>query len=194
MHITVIKKGTAVGLFVLFLAGAVFGAGRPVDPQPLSSTQNWRSIELANGKLERLRTVAFELGKVGESIDVSLRSLPGNHEGHAYRLMEAREQINQAGVLLADLQGMKHQLAPWQQQAIDRIHPIAAQLASHTSAAIHHLNERPHARITSEYTDQLRGIVEHSSAMRQTLNNFLDYADSRGRVQQLETSLEIERS
>ena len=197
MHLTAAKKGTAAGLLVLFLAGAAFGASPLARPQPAAaaaSTQNWRSIQIANDKLERLQTVAGEFRKVGESIDLSLRSLPGNHASHSYKLNEAREKLNRAAVLLADLESMKHELEPWQRQAIERVTPIAAQAAAHTRAAIRHLNERPHARIVPEYTDQLRGIVDHSVAMKRTIDGFLDYADSQNRVQELEASLDIERS
>jgi len=195
MNRTFARKSTAIGLLALFLAGAAFGSSsRPAAALDKSPAENWASVQVATGKLEELRDISGKLRKTGESIDVTLRTLPGHRDSHAYKLRDARQHINAAGVLLADLERMKHQLAPWQRQAVDTITPIAAQLAAHTQAAIVHLNERPHHRFAAEYTANLRGIVDHSVAMKDTVSDFLDYADSKSKVQALETTLDIDRS
>ena len=192
MNLTFAKKTIAIAVLGLFLGGAAFGASPPSvgDPAPTTG-ENWRSIQIASDKLEELQAVSGKLNLVGDSMHASMRTLQSAREGHAYRLNAAREHINQAGRLLADLQGMYPQLAPWQQQAIATITPIASQIAAHTQAAIVHLNERPHARLAPEYTKHLRGIVDHSSSMRETVGNFLEYADAKSKVQVLETKLEI---
>lgn len=192
MNLTFAKKAIAITVLGLFLGGAAFGASPPsVNDSAATAGENWKSIQVASDKLEELQAVSGKLNLVGDSIHSSMRTLQSAREGHAYRLNAARDHINQAGRLLADLQGMYPQLAPWQQQAITTITPIASQIAAHTQAAIVHLNERPHARLAPEYTNHLQGIVDHSSSMRETVGNFLEYADAKGKVQMLETTLEI---
>lgn len=192
MNLTFAKKSIAITVLGLFLGGAAFGASPPsVSDSAPATGENWMSIQIASEKLEELQAVSGKLNLVGDSMHASMRTLQSARDGHAYRLNAARDHINEAGRLLADLQGMYPQLAPWQQQAITTITPIASQIAAHTEAAIVHLNERPAARLAPEYTNHLQGIVDHSNSMRKTVGNFLEYADAKSKVQMLETTLEI---
>ena len=192
MNLKFAKKSIAITVLGLFLGGAAFGASPPsVSDSAPTTGENWRSIQIASDKLEELRAVSGKLSLVGDSMHASMRTLQSARDGHAYRLNAARDRINEAGRLLADLQSMYPELTPWQQQAITTITPIASQIAAHTAAAIVHLNERPTARLAPEYTNHLQGIVDHSNSMRETVGNFLEYADAKSRVQMLETTLEI---
>jgi hypothetical protein len=192
MNLKFAKKSIAVTVLGLFLGSAAFGASPPsVNDSAPTTGENWRSIQIASDKLEELRAVSGKLSLVGDSMHASMRSLQSARDGHAYRLNAARDHVNEAGRLLADLQGMYPELAPWQQQAIKTITPIASQIAAHTEAAIVHLNERPSARLAPVYTGHLQGIVEQSNSMRATVGDFLEYADAKSRVQMLETTLEI---
>jgi hypothetical protein len=192
MNLTFAKKSIAITVLGLFLGGAAFGASPPsVNDSAPTARENWKSIQIASDKLEELRAVSGRLSLVGDSIHASMRTLQSARDGHAYRLNAARDHINKAGRLLADLQSLYPELAPWQQQAITTITPIASQIAAHTEAAIAHLNERPTARLAPEYTNHLQGIVDHSNSMSETVGSFLQYADAKSRVQMLETTLEI---
>ena len=192
MNLKFAKKGIAITVLGLFLGGAAFGASPPSANSPAVTTgENWRSIQIASDKLEELQSVSGKLSLVGDSMHASMQSVQSAREAHAYRLNAAREHINNAGRLLAELQGMYPELAPWQQQAIKRITPIASEIAEHTQAAIVHLNERPAARLAPAYTNHLQGIVDQSNSMRETVGNFLEYADAKSTAQMLETTLEI---
>lgn len=192
MNFTFAKKTIAITVLGLFLGGAAFGASPPPGSDSAPATrENWRSIQIASEKLEELQAVSGKLNLVGDSVHASMRTLQSARDGHAYRLNAAREHINEAGRLLAELQSMYPELASWQQQAIATITPIASQLATHTEAAIVHLSERPDARLAPEYTNHLQGIVDHSNSMQETVGNFLEYADAKSKVQMLETTLEI---
>lgn len=192
MNLKSAKKSIAITVLGLFLGGAAFGASPPsVNNSAPTTGENWRSIQIASDKLEELQAVSGKLSLVGDSIHGSMRTLQSARDGHAYRLDAAREHINEAGRLLADLQGMYAELAPWQQHAITTITPIASEIAAHTEAAIVHLNERPTARLAPEYTSRLQGIVDQSNSMRKAVGQFLDYGDAKSKMQALETTLEI---
>ncbi len=89
---------------------------------------------------------------------------------------------------------MRHTVAPWQQQAIDRIHPVALQLADHTEAAIEHLNENPNLRFVPEYKERLTSIAGHASDMKSTIDNFVEYAETQEKLQNLKNELELASS
>ncbi|HTR45968.1 MAG TPA: hypothetical protein VMM16_01090 [Verrucomicrobiae bacterium] len=195
MSFTFAKRGIAPGVLGLLLAGVGFGASPPpAEIQAQARTENWKSIEKASEKLRELRTISGKLSLSGEALDASTRTHVSSRDGHANRLSLVREHVNAAGKILAELQRMHPELAPWQQQAVDAITPIAARVATHTQAAIVHLNERPHARFVPEYTNHLEGIADHSLSMKETVGKFLDFAEARSKAQALETALEIDRS
>jgi hypothetical protein len=54
-----------------------------------------------------------------------------------------RSQINEAGSLLRDLQSTRRAVRPWQEQSIATVTPVAANVATHTEAAIKHLKGEP---------------------------------------------------
>ena len=190
MNLRFAKKSIAITVLGLFLGGAVFGASPPsVSDSAPTTGENWNSIRIASDRLEELHAVSEKLSLVGDSIQASMRTLQSPRDGHVYRLDGARDHINEAGRLLADLQSMYPELAPWQQEAITTITPIASQIAVHTEAAIVHLNERPTARLAPEYTNHLKGIVDDSNSMRETVGSFLEYADAKSRAH--EATVEI---
>ena len=115
-------------------------------------------------------------------------------QSHASYLTDVRDQINEAGQVLKQLQDMLHKVEPWQQEAINRIHPVALQLAGHTEAAIQHLNENQNLRFVQEYTERLTAIADHALDMKNTLDNFVDYGATQTKLEQLEVELRLSSS
>ncbi len=115
-------------------------------------------------------------------------------ESHAHRLSVVRENVNQIGSRLTRLQDIHHVTSPLQQQTIDRVVPVAAEVASHTQAAIEHLNENRSYLFAPAYTDHLNAIAGGAEEMKASLDNFLDYGSAQGEMQRLEEKLGIAQS
>jgi hypothetical protein len=88
---------------------------------------------------------------------------------HAHQLALAKQHINGIGDRLQNLQAIRNTAAPWQQQAIESIVPVATQLAARTEAAINHLST----------------IAEHSDQMKQSIDVFLDMATTQDKLDSL---------
>ena len=84
--------------------------------------------------------------------------------------------------------------SPWQQQAIDRIVPVAVEVASRTQAAIEHLNENQSYLFAPTYTDHLSTIAEQAGTLNDSANSFAEYGKAQDKLDQLRDKLEIRAS
>jgi hypothetical protein len=107
-----------------------------------------------------------------------------SRESHKSQLNALKDHINSIGERLARLQAIRHVAAPWHQQAIDSVAPVAANLASKTTAAIQHVN-RNNVLWAPDYADLLREISSNSSRLKDTVDVHLDMADTQNRLEQL---------
>ena len=164
----------------LFLASAISAAapaytGNNLPTARVDSHENLRSRQL----LKDLQIVTSELHRDAETLGTFATRPQMSWQSHASYLTDVRDQINEAGQVLKQLQDMLHKVEPWQQEAFNRIHPVALQLAGHTEAAIQHLNENQNLRFVQEYTERLTAIADHALEMKNTLDNFVGYGATR---------------
>ncbi|MGH7182383.1 MAG: hypothetical protein ACREJN_10445 [Nitrospiraceae bacterium] len=135
----------------------------------------------ASRLLKEVRSIAYALNRDAATLE-SYRLSGITWRSHAHRLALAKEHINDIGDRLESLQAMRGSAAPWQQEAIDSIVPVAAQLASRTEAAINYLNENPGQLFVPVYTGHLSAIAGHADWMEQSVDVFLDLARAQDRL------------
>jgi len=135
----------------------------------------------ASRLLREVRTLAHSLDRDAATLD-SYRLKGISWQGHAYRLGLAREQINAIGERLESIQAMQSSVAPWQQEAIDSIVPVAVQLAARTEAAINYLNENQGKLFVPDYTDHLEAIAGHADEMKESVGVFLELASAQEKM------------
>src|SRR5258705_10553467 len=92
--------------------------------------------------LEDIKVQAADLQRDSDELESFSRSNV-SWESHAAELEAIKERINKIGQTIQKLQNMRSSASPWQQEAIDRIIPVAQKLPSNTTAAIEHLNQSP---------------------------------------------------
>jgi hypothetical protein len=143
-----------------------------------------QSSREASRLLTEVRSIAHALNRDAATLE-SYRLAGLTWHSHADRLTLARQHINSIGDRLEGLAGMRDSAAPWQQEAIDSITPVAAQLASRTEAAINHLNENPRQLYAPVYTGHLGAIAEHADRMQESVDVFLDLANTQGKLDRL---------
>jgi hypothetical protein len=156
----------------------------------LDQSVSLRSTEL----LKSLQEVASDLNRDAQRLGTFSRPPRLSWQSHAFTLVEVRDNINAAGRMLRELQEMQHAAAPWQQLAVSKIHPVALELATHTQAAIEHLNQFQSRTFLPSYTDRLTFIADRASEMKETVDNFVDYADAQGRLDRLEQTIGLASS
>jgi pyrimidine operon attenuation protein/uracil phosphoribosyltransferase len=81
--------------------------------------------------------------------------------------------------------------SPWQQGAIDRVAPLARELASNIEATIEHINNNQTRLDLPEYRDFLSANFELSSSLSGLIVDYVSYGKSKATYQRLGSKLEV---
>jgi hypothetical protein len=92
--------------------------------------------------------------------------------------------------LLGQLRDIRHGASPWQQRAIERIYPVALELANRTEAAIGHLNENKSRLFDPDYQNHLATIAERAEEMKTSVADFLELGETQEKLGELQEKLE----
>jgi len=186
-----IRKAVYTALGVFLLAGSLVASPsqNPPDSAAVSATV-WDFQREASDLLREIRDVSGRLRMAADRLESFTRSKL-SWQSHGDQLTLVKDHINQMGGRLERLQQIRHVIVPWQEQAIDRMVPIAVELASRTQAAIEHLNENRSHLSAPIYTDHLGTIAEQTSTLNDSANDFLEYGRAQDKLEQLRQKLEI---
>jgi hypothetical protein len=91
------------------------------------------------------------------------------------------------------LQELRNSASPWQQEAIDRISPVAQKLASNTTAAIEHLNKEPARTHEPQYQQFIKSNAEAATNLATLVKDFVEYGKTRTNLEAYERRLELPR-
>jgi hypothetical protein len=192
LNLRSIRIAGVTTLAALFLAGAISAAPPAKSVTNPGSTGVEANASLRSTQLLKdLQVVSSELNQHAETLGTFATRPQMSWQSHATYLAGVRDQINEAGLVLKELQDMRHTVEPWQQRAIDRIHPVALQLADHAEAAIEHLNEYRGSLWMPQYTERLTSIADHASDMKSTVDNFVEYGEAQRKLESLEDRPEL---
>lgn len=167
----------------LFMAGVLFTTSVFAADQPNYQTELNLQAE-ASKLLKEVQSRATELTKDASRLDTYARGSL-SRESHGAQLTVVKEHINAIGVRLELLQEIRNQAAPWQQEAIDSVVPVAVNLAAHTEAAILHFNGPGSVLWHPDYTGHLRAIAERSDRVKDTIDVHLAMASTADKMERL---------
>lgn len=174
-----------VSMCVVVVGGSLFAASPSIAPcAPGSVAQDWNYPAEASGLLKEIQSTAFRLTRDA----ATLQSYAGGRlssDSHARQLNLAKSHINTIGDKLERLQEIRHVAAPWQQQAIDTMVPVAVDLAGRTQAAILHVNDRPGHLWVPAYTSHLRAIADHADRLKDSVDLHLELASTQDKLEEL---------
>ena len=194
MRVKLIRKIGYTVIAAVLLAGSVFAASPAQQPTArCPDAVTWDFQKEASGLLGEVQVLSGKLRLDAEKLESFPRSKL-SWESHANQLSLVREHVNQIGDRLKRIQEIRHVTSPWQQQAIDRIVPVAAELASRAQAAIEHLNENKSYLFAPTYTDHLSTIAQQAGELTDSVNTFVEYGNTRQKLEQLQQKLEIAQS
>lgn len=142
--------------------------------------------------LDDIKMQAAELQRDSDELESFTRSSV-SWESHAAELEVIKEHINKIGQTLQKMQSLRSSASPWQQEAIDRIAPVAQKLASNTTAAIEHLNKSPKRLQDPQYQQYLKSNAEAASQLAGLVKDFVEYGKTRTTLEALERKLEVPR-
>ncbi len=190
MRSTILRKSVYVPLLALGLT-TLAPAAVTIKAPAVAESLNPSVENEASRLLKQVKALSGELKATGERLEgLTLPNKLDMQDTHAYELTEAREHINAIGKRLDRLQAIQSAAAPWQQNAIDEIVPVAANIAAHTQSAIEHLNENRGFLYAPAYADYLAGIAQQSSELKSTVDAYLDFASTSDQHQKLQQKLD----
>jgi translation initiation factor 2B subunit (eIF-2B alpha/beta/delta family) len=194
MFSTLFKKTTVTPALVLF-AGS-FAAVPNLHAQDLRgpTTVVFVTAEVSDTQLQaseflnQIRDSAVALSNDSDRLQ-SLMNSRVTRYSYADSLNRIKHHINQTGEQLAQFEEIRRDAAPWQQEAVDRITPIAQQIAENTEAAIDHLNESPNWLYSPTYTNSLTAIADDAQQMKNNVSDFLALAKAQQKVDDLQVKI-----
>ncbi len=178
---------------LMSVAAASGGPLAAAEPVPASCTcatevsdRNFPSE--ASQLLQEIRSAAHRLSVHAATV-ASFRRGGVSWEGHANELTLIREQINAVGERIQRLHAIRHATAPWQQEAIDSVTPMAATLGSRTKAAIRHLNDNRNYLWSETYQEHLNAISSRADQMKESVGLQLELAETQDKLEALRGKL-----
>jgi hypothetical protein len=162
--------------WITFAAGAKAADG--VESDEVSKT------------LSDVKIQAFQLRADADQMETFTRANV-SWEAHSTAIEKIKADVNAMGTLLKKLQGSRGKAILWQQTAIDRIEPVAKELASNTTSAIDHLNKDPRHLNTAAYQNYLEAIADSANNLASMISDFVDYGKTRQRLERLAGKLEL---
>jgi hypothetical protein len=142
--------------------------------------------------LSEAKTMAFQLKEDAVAMEGFTRMNVG-WESHAVAINEIKDHINALLKQEAKLKDAKGVASPWQKTAIDRVVPYLDELEGYTFAVIDRLNEQPKKLLDAEYKDYLEANADYATDLAAMIADFVDYGNTRDRLERLGTKLEIRK-
>lgn len=110
---------------------------------------------------------------------------------HAIKLDEIKQHVNELLKVDAQLNDLRGQGSPWQQDAINQIDVHLKELAALLTTTINHLNDnksRVHMQAFRDYAESNHDLIAKISAM---INDYVDYDKAKSKAELLEQKLEL---
>jgi DNA repair ATPase RecN len=112
-------------------------------------------------------------------------------KSHAQQLESMKTHVNNLGKISGQLNDLRSEGSPWQQQAIDQINPLLQEMADNLTATINHLNENQQRVHMPAYEDYARGNYELASQASQLIKDYVNYDKAKAKSQSLEQKLGV---
>lgn len=139
--------------------------------------------------LSQAKTQAFQIKEDALNME-SFNRMAVSRETEAAAINQIRDHVNALVATENKLQAAKEDAAPWQRQVINRVVPFLDELEGYTSAVIEHLNGEVH-HTPAEMKDYLEANADYSTDLAKMIADFVDYGQTKDRLERLQTTLEI---
>jgi hypothetical protein len=178
-----VKLQTAVHSFGALLVLAIVFAFWP----KAISAQSTDSEEISKLLIEA-KGHAVEAEHDADTLDTYTKS-EISWQSHSTQLAMIREHINALGKVDKNLMDLRGTGSPWQQKAIDQIHPLLVEMADLLRTTIRHLSENPSRIHMQAYRDYAHGNYEVASKITGMIRNYVEYDEAQSKIAALEAKL-----
>jgi len=112
-------------------------------------------------------------------------------ETHAHKINTIKDHVNKIGEVLQQMENARGSASPWQQRSIDRITPLARELAANIETTIDHINENQSRLNTQQYKEYLKVNYEVSSNLSELIDDFVEYGNAKANYERIGSQLEL---
>jgi hypothetical protein len=178
-----------IGLLApFFLLGAVTVKECPRG-KATSASYTWDFAAEANNLFDQFK---FHNQSLIDMSDSLATASPGRSwKMHAWRLEEAKRNVNEMNEILCRLGIIKPAVEPWQAKLIDRLSEDAVLAAIHVEAAIEYLNNnQTHVEnaLAPVYLQHLEAVSTSAHDLQNRLEAYKTLASAQKRVQAIESA------
>jgi len=176
------------------MAAVLFGALMFSSPRTVLATSSQDQLnrfdteKAVTAELKQLRSLMNQLSYDADQLR-TLEFSRVHWETHALQLNTVKDDVNRVGERLDSLQNTRSFAAPWQQESIDAIVPVALRVADRTTAAIEHLNSNRQYLWAPHYIDHLHTISTLSNHGRGLVDTHLDIVEAREKLLNIQGEL-----
>ncbi len=183
---TVNRNSSWMAVFV-FLSVLLTGMFVPLPARADVANEVMGHPEVAN-QLAQFKQNAYDLRVQAEKLDALTPSRLVDWRSHAHNLEILKEQVNQLGQTLTNLEELKPQANEGQRMAIENARPHLVGVAQQVTEAIDLLAEDRGSVYWPPYTDTVNNIYNHATSLHETVDTILDYEQARIRLVDLDLS------
>ncbi len=139
-----------------------------------------------NTPMKEAKQASSQLLNTAGTLQAITRSGGLSWQSHLWYLNSVRENVNQLGKMLVNLENLKPHATDTQQMAIGAMRPRLIETANALTNAIELLNERPRNVYFGEYRDAVQTVSEQADSLHQTLDAVLAYEAAQAKLDSLE--------
>lgn len=154
-----------------------------------SQTASAAVIHQARETLKDIGQRASAVADEADQLSILSANTEYTPEVHVHRLDAVKEDVNRMAQEFSQLEAEHDQLAPWEQQAVDKALPLFNEAARNTTKAIEYFDAHRSLLWTGDYRSYAEGIRKDSQQVAKTVKDYLKYDHLNTEEQQLKHSL-----
>ena len=145
-------------------------------------------------QLKELKGKAFELRREADVLNSITPNKQMHWQSHTYRLNALKDNVNDLGKRLTELETLQPQASDVQKMAIANARPHLVAVAQQLTQAIDLVAENRRSVHGTPYTDTVRNIYTHAASLYRTVDTLFDYENARMRLDNLGLPTSVEGS
>jgi len=114
-----------------------------------------------------------------------------SQDSHYDHLMAIKDDINRMGREISILDAESESLAPWEQQALNKIEPLLRETAANAQMAIERFEQDQNDLWKEDYRRYVNGVERGSEQIAETLKAYLKYEKAHQQEAQFKQSLGV---
>lgn len=186
-----LKKWIPVILTLLLVPAAGVASPKATRATPDFASNTSLSASKAEFLLQQIQASAFEVRDDADQLESYNLNAEMNWRTHSDLWEDMRDQVNDMGQMLHQLEINEAGLRPWERKAVTRMTPALIELANNTEGAINFLNNNHNHLFAPTYANYTVAARDEAHRIELSLKNFEQYAQTKHELKRLSKNLDL---